>query len=163
MKYQSVKSPSHAVYMLRLHIVLVTKYRRKVLTPKILSYAKKAFAGILKSWRRRLIEFGGEKDHVHLLIDIHPALNLSTLINNLKSANSRRIRNDFPDHINKFYRKSVLWHRAHFAGTVGKVALELFDAMSSNRERKKNHESNDQTCPVDPPPGHSPGRGIRKQ
>ena len=116
---------SHAVYLLRLHIVLVTKYRRKVLTPKILSYAEKVFSGILESWRCSLIEFGGEEDHVHLLIDIHPALNLSTLINNLKSASSRRIRNEFPDHIKKFYSKPVFWHRAHFAGTVGKVTLEM--------------------------------------
>jgi putative transposase len=124
MKSQPVKSLSHAVYLLRLHIVLVTKYRRKVLTPKILSYAEKVFSGILESWRCRLIEFGGEEDHVHLLIDIHPALNISTLINNLKSASSRRIRNEFPDHIKRFYWKPVFWHRAYFAGTVGKVTLE---------------------------------------
>jgi putative transposase len=82
------------------------------------------FSGILESWRCSLIEFGGEEDHVHLLIDIHPALNLSTLINNLKSASSRRIRNAFPDHIKRFYWKPVFWHRAYFAGTVGKVTLE---------------------------------------
>src|SRR5512135_3629598 len=64
MKYQPVKSLSHAVYLLRMHIVLVTKYRRKVLTPKILSYAEKTFSGILGSWRCSLIEFGGEEDHV---------------------------------------------------------------------------------------------------
>ena len=124
MKYQPVKSLSHAVYLLRLHIVLVTKYRRKVLTLKILSYAEKTLSGILKSWRCSLIEFGGEEDHVHLLIDIHPALNLSTLINNLKSASSKRIRNKFPDHIKRSYWKPVFWHRAYLAGTVGKVTLE---------------------------------------
>ncbi len=125
MKYQPVKSLSHAVYLLRLHVVLVTKYRRKVLTPKILSYAEKTFSAILKSWRCHLIEFGGEEDYVHLLIDIHPALNISTLINNLKSASSRRIRNEFPDHIKRFYGKPVFWHRAYFAGTVGNVTLKM--------------------------------------
>jgi REP element-mobilizing transposase RayT len=83
------------------------------------------FSGILGSWRCSLIEFGGEEDHVHLLIDIHPALKLSALINNLKSASSRRIRNAFPDHIKRFYWKPVFWHRAYFAGTAGKVTLEM--------------------------------------
>ena len=64
------------------------------------------------------------KNGAVLYRDIHPALNLSTLINNLKSASSRRIRNAFPDHIKKFYSKPVFWHRAYFAGTVGKVTLE---------------------------------------
>jgi len=137
MKYQPVKSLSHAVYLLRLHIVLVTKYRRKVLTPKVLSYAEKTFPRILKSWRCCLIEFGGEEDHVHLLIDIHPALNISTLINNLKSASSRRIRNEFPDHIKRFYGKPVFWHRAYFAGTVGKVTLEMIRRYVEQQSTKE--------------------------
>ncbi|WP_369825242.1 transposase [Sulfobacillus sp. hq2] len=32
---------------------------------------------------------GGGADHVHLLVGVHPALNISVLINNLKSASSR--------------------------------------------------------------------------
>ena len=86
------KSTSHAVYLIRLHIVFVTKYRCKVFTGKMLNYAKRAFAGILADWRCSLIEFGGEEDHVHNLADIHPAVNISTLINNLKSAGSKRSR-----------------------------------------------------------------------
>jgi putative transposase len=38
------------------------------------------------------LEFGGEEDHVHLLVDIHPALDISVLINNLKTASARRAR-----------------------------------------------------------------------
>ena len=103
-------SASHAVYSLRLHIVLVTKYRRKTLTPEILNALREAFAEILADWRCTLIEFGGEVDHVHLLISIHPALNISILINNLKSASSRRMRNRFAPHLAKFYWKPYFWH-----------------------------------------------------
>jgi REP element-mobilizing transposase RayT len=44
-----------------------------------------------------LIEFGGGSDHIHLLIDIHPALNISVLVNNFKTASARRTRNKFPE------------------------------------------------------------------
>lgn len=37
-----------------------------------------------------LLEFGAGEDHVHLLVSIHPALNISTLMNNLKTATARR-------------------------------------------------------------------------
>ena len=121
---QPNKSMSYAVYLLRLHIVFVTKYRRKVFTKKMLAYAEKAFADILQDWRCSLIEFGGEEDHVHLLADIHPALNISILINNLKSASSKRLRRVFASHIKKFYWKPLFWHRAYYAGSVGKVNLE---------------------------------------
>lgn len=66
----AMMSASHAVYSLRLHIVFVTKYRRKTLAPELLDALREAFAEILTDWRCTLIEFGGEADHVHLLVGI---------------------------------------------------------------------------------------------
>ncbi|MDK2127111.1 IS200/IS605 family transposase, partial [Parachitinimonas caeni] len=113
------KSSSHAVFNLKLHIVLVTKYRKKSLSPELLDYLKDAFSEVLDAWRCELIEFGGEPDHVHMLINIHPALNISILINNLKTASARRARNRFAEHLKQFYWKPLFWHRAYFVSTVG--------------------------------------------
>ena len=66
MNIQLNRSSSHAVYSLKLHIVFVTKYRRKVLSPDLLEYLQSAFGEILSDWRCTLLEFGGEADHVHL-------------------------------------------------------------------------------------------------
>ena len=122
------KSSSHAVYSLKLHVVFVTKYRRKTLSPELLAYLETAFGEILAAWRCKLIEFGGEPDHVHLLIDIHPALDISVLINNLKTASARRARNRFADHLAPFYRKPLFWSRAYFVGSVGGATLETVRA-----------------------------------
>lgn len=54
------RSSSHAVFNIKLHIVFVTKYRRKTLTPEVLDYLKEAFAECLAAWRCKLMEFGGE-------------------------------------------------------------------------------------------------------
>ena len=124
----AIQSSSHAVYNLRLHIVFVTKYRRPCLHAELLTYLREAFAEILSCWRCELIEFGGEADHVHLLVSIHPALNLSTLINNLKTASARRARNRFADHLAAFYWKLAFWHRAYYVGSVGSVSLETVRA-----------------------------------
>jgi putative transposase len=70
------------------------------------------------------LEFGGEADHVHLLAEIHPALNISTLINNLKTASARQDRNRFSDHLKPFYGKPYFWHRAYYVGSVGGATLE---------------------------------------
>ena len=103
--------------------MLVSKYRRKVLISEVRDYLKGVFENILESWRCRLIEFGGEDDHVHLLIEIHPALDISQLVNNIKSASSRRVRGQFADHVAKFYGKPYFWHRAYYVGSVGDVSL----------------------------------------
>jgi len=122
------RSSSHAVFSIRLHIVFVTKYRRKTLTPDLLAYLKEAFADCLQAWRCKLLEFGGEADHVHLLVDIHPALNISTLVNNLKTASARRARARFREHLDRFYWKPLFWHRAYFVGSVGSTSLEIVRA-----------------------------------
>ena len=122
------KSSSHAVFNIKLHVVLVTKYRRKTLTPELLDYLKEAFADCLTAWRCTLVEFGGEPDHVRLLVDIHPALDISVLINNLKTASARRARNRFAEHLAVFYTKPQFWHRAYFVGSVGGATLETVRA-----------------------------------
>lgn len=136
------KSSSHAAYSIKLHVIFVTKYRRKTLTPDLLEYLDMAFGEILTAWRCDLLEFGGESDHVHMLIDIHPALNISTLINNLKTASARRARNRFADHLAPFYRKPTFWHRAYFVSSVGGATLETVKAYvaaqgTQAHERKK--------------------------
>ena len=119
---------SHAVFKIKLHIVFVTKYRRRTLTPEVLDYLKEAFSDCLTAWNCKLVEYGGEPDHVHLLIDIHPALDISVLINNLKTASARRTRNRFAEQIAKFYSKPLFWHRAYFLGSVGGATLETVRA-----------------------------------
>jgi putative transposase len=135
------KSSSHAVFNLKLHIIFVTKYRRKTLSPDLRAYLETAFAEVLSAWRCTLLEFGGEPDHVHLLVDIHPALDISVLINNLKTASARRARNRFAEHLAPFYTKPLFWHRAYFVGSVGGATLETVrayvDAQGSEEHARK--------------------------
>ena len=135
------RSSSHAVFNIKLHIVFVTKYRRKTLTPELLDYLRQAFADCLAAWRCTLVEFDGEPDHVHLLVDIHPALDISILINNLKTASARRARNRFAEHLAAFYKKPLFWHRAYFVGSVGGATLETVrayvDAQGTEEHARK--------------------------
>ena len=72
-------------------------------------------------------------DHVHLLIDVHPALNISTLINNLKTASSRRAGSRFAAHLANFYTKPAFWHRAYFVSSVGGVTLDVVKQYVANQ------------------------------
>lgn len=130
------KSSSHAVYLIRLHIVFVTKYRRKCINEEIGNDLKDAFSGVLDGWRCNLIEFSFEEDHAHLLIDIHPALDISALINNLKSATSKRIRGKHWNYLRLFFSKPVFWNRAYFVSSVGGATLETVKAYVASQRRE---------------------------
>ncbi|WP_156437341.1 transposase [Burkholderia sp. RF2-non_BP3] len=56
------------------------------------------------------------------------ALDISVLINNLKTASARRTRNQFAGHLAPFYRRPLFWNRAYFVGSVGGATLETVRA-----------------------------------
>ena len=119
-----MNSSAHAAFELQYHLVLVTKYRHKVLTAEMLEHLRQHFEELLLSWRCRLIEFGGEPDHVHLLFEANPALSLSGLVNNLKTASARKLKKPFATYLRKFYWKPGFWSRAYYVGSVGNTSLE---------------------------------------
>lgn len=128
-----------------------------MLTDPIRRHLKQALAGILADWRCQLLEFAGQDDHVHLLIEIHPALNISILVNNLKSASSRRVRNKFARHIARFYGKPYFWNRAYYVGSVGDVTPETIMRYVEQQGTKELHPKPKDTA--FPLPGLTPSRG----
>jgi putative transposase len=104
--------------------VLVTKYRRQVITGDILRRLNEIFQSTCTKWRCTLKEFNGEADHVHLVISFPPDVQVSTLVGNLKTVSSRLIRKEFADWISRFYRKPVFWSGAYFVASCGGVTLE---------------------------------------
>lgn len=127
------KSGSHVIYSIKLHIIFVTKYRRKVLNKEMLNSLELYISNILGSYNSSLVEFGGESDHIHFIADINPNVNISVLVNNLKTATSRRINARFEEHLSKFYRKKILWHRSYFVASVGGVTLETLKKYVENQ------------------------------
>jgi len=109
---------------MKYHLVFVTKYRRKALSEAMRDRAQAIITDLLQAWRCEMIEFGGEEDHIHMLFAAHPALDMSKIVNNLKTVSSRRLRSEFADELRKFYWKPVLWHGAYYIGTVGGATLE---------------------------------------
>ncbi len=118
------KSRSHCVYSLNAHLVFVTKYRKKVVNAEILSELKSILTRLLIANGSELVEFGGEPDHVHLLISYPPTVTLSKLINNLKAVSSKLIRKQYQEHVNKFYWKPVFWTSAYCVVSAGGAPLD---------------------------------------
>jgi putative transposase len=75
----------------------VTKYRRKVFGELHLARINKGVAEICGDFGAELKKCNGEADHVHMLIEYPPTVQLSKLVNSLKVVTSRRLRNEFLD------------------------------------------------------------------
>ncbi|BAU10346.1 transposase IS200-family protein [Leptolyngbya sp. NIES-3755] len=124
MAKQEYRSGAHCIYSIQLHSYFVCKYRRKALTPEMISRVREVIEFICHKRNCILLEFGGEADHVHLLIDLHPDNNISAFFGSLKSATSRILRSEFPDKVNKFYRTGF-WGRQKYYRSAGGAPLNV--------------------------------------
>ena len=127
-------SGSHVVFSLHLHIVFVTKYRRKVLTQQIFQDMKQVFERVLSANKSKLSDCNGEADHVHLRVDLHPDNNISDLIAFLKSASSKILREKYRPEIDQYYwGKAKLWHDSKCIVSCGGAPLEAVKKYIQNQ------------------------------
>lgn len=129
------KSHYNCVYKLTYDLVLVTKYRKKCFTNEILDRLEIITRDLCEKWDVELIEFNGEADHVHLLLEMHPNIMPSKFINNLKTVTSRLTRKEFAKHLDQSYSKPVLWTRAYCLLTTGGATIDTIRQYVEKQER----------------------------
>lgn len=113
------------VFQMHVHLVFVTKYRRKAFTKAILQELKTIFSNICGDFNAQLIEFDGEEDHVHLLVNYPPTIAISKLVNSLKGVSSTLLRKKKHPTIEKALWGNHLWSPSYFAGSCGGAPLEI--------------------------------------
>ncbi len=132
-----VRRSSHAVYCIHLHVVLVTKYRRKVITSEILQRLEQLISKLCQEQKNILVEFNGESDHVHLLVNLSPDNHIAEFVKIIKSTSSRLIRKEFAEHVNKFYGKPVFWSNSYFVNSSGGVSLDVLKKYIKQQDTPK--------------------------
>jgi putative transposase len=129
----SLRTGRHCVFSMHVHLVFVTKYRRKIFSKKTLKRLSEIFSSVCDDFEATLEGFDGEVDHVHLLILYPPKVSVSKLVNSLKGVSSRRLRQEFPE-IEKYYWKGQFWSPSYFAGSCGGAPLEVIQKYIENQE-----------------------------
>ncbi|MQY22916.1 hypothetical protein NRB20_60400 [Nocardia sp. RB20] len=90
--------------MLHAHLVFVTKYRHRVFSDQHLTRMEQIMRDVCADFECELIEFNGEANHVHLLVNFPPKVALSRLVNSLKGVSSRRMRQEFPELVRHYWQ-----------------------------------------------------------
>jgi putative transposase len=111
--------------MMHVHLVFVTKYRRGVFTKEIIDDMRPMFASVCADFEAELVEFDGEDDHVHLLVNYPPKVAISKLVNSLKGVSSFLIlKKDYPS-IKKKLWGGALWSPSYFAASCGGAPIAI--------------------------------------
>lgn len=123
----------HSVSRLVVHLVFVTRYRKKILEARHLSTMEATCLRVAEKMGFQILEFNGETDHVHLLIEYPPALSASNLVNQLKGVSSRILRKDF----NLRIQGEHLWSASYFASSAGGATIETLRQYIKEQDHPK--------------------------
>jgi putative transposase len=116
---------SHCVFLMHVHLVFVTKHLRGVFTAQVLHDLRNIFTSVCSDFESQLMEFDGEDDHVHLLVNYPPKITVAALVNSLKGVSSRLLRlKNYPSIRRMLWDKS-LWSPSSFAGSSGGAPIAV--------------------------------------
>ena len=115
---------NHSVFSLNYHLVLVVKYRKKVIDDKISNRLKVIFEYIAPKYNIILEEWNHDQDHIHLLFRANPNTEISKFINAYKSASSRLIKKEFQELRKKLW-KEYFWSRSFCLITNGGAPIDV--------------------------------------
>lgn len=121
---QEIRTGRHCIFNMHVHLVFVAKYRRDVFSKEMLLTMQEVFGRVCVDFEAELVEFDGEHDHVHLLVNYPPKVAISSLVNSLKGASSRILRKKHPEIRNKLWG-NALWSPSYFASSCGGVPIDI--------------------------------------
>lgn len=131
-----MRTMNHAAFEIYYHITFQVKYRHKCITLDMLTRMESIFRDTLIKWRSNLVSFSGEVDHIHMIIETHPSLNLSQLIANLKTVSSRYLRKEYAEHLSKYFWKPYFWSKSYGIKSISRGAdLDKIIEYVQNQEK----------------------------
>lgn len=114
------KKQAHAVYYAQYHIVISTKYRRKVLKAGMGDYLKRKVLQVSKFQPEiEILEVNTDLDHIHLLVSIPPKFSVSEVVKMIKAHTGTAMRKKFPFLDKVYWGINGIWSIGYFVSTVG--------------------------------------------
>ncbi|EHL06011.1 transposase-like protein [Desulfitobacterium hafniense DP7] len=127
---------NHSVFLLTYHLIMVVKYRRKVIDDTIALRIREIGESIGKNYHITFLEYNHDRDHIHIVFKAHPNSELSKYINAYKSASSRLIKKEF-SHLRHQLWKEYFWSQSYCMVTTGGAPLDILKKYIESQGEKR--------------------------
>lgn len=118
------KRTKHSVYNLNYHVVLVTKYRHKVLVGAIETFVKERLQIICNRYGWEIMAQEVMPEHIHIFVSAPPKFAPLTIAATLKSILAVDVFTTFPRLKQQRFWGSGLWSDGCYYGSAGSVTTE---------------------------------------
>ena len=122
-------------YDLKVHLIWVPKYRKRVLTGAVAERVGDVLRQISMEHEVHIISGKVSSDHVHMFLSYRPQLALSKLVQYLKAGSSRIMLQEFPRLRKQFWGRH-LWARGYMAISSGNITDDIVQKYIDEQERE---------------------------
>ena len=122
-------------YNLKIHIVLVTKYRKQLLTGSIVDDVKRKFYDIC-AFRGYdiIIAMEADKDHIHCLISYNAVDRVCDIVKVIKQETTYYSWQKYPNLLSKqYWKKKTFWSDGYFVCSIGEVSSVTIQKYIGNQ------------------------------
>ena len=113
------------IFKNNVHLVFVTKYRRGVFTKEMLERLRSVIDETCEQMDCEMLEFGGEDDHIHIMVAVHPKVAISNLVSKLKGKSSYLLRREHWDRIKTMLWGKHFWSPSYCVVSCGGASLNI--------------------------------------
>ena len=146
---------AHTKHDLKVHLVWIPKYRKKVLTGEVALRVRDLIRQIALEHELAIVSGKVASDHIHVLVAYRPHVDVSTIAQWLKGISSRILLQEFA-HLRKAFWGRHLWARGYLAVSTGNVTDEMVQAYIAEQEGEPVHD--DSRFVIDNPTKLPPSR-----
>ena len=125
----------HSKYSIRLHIIFVTKYRKKLFSfGKCSDDVKQFMYDVAKKYGYVIIQMETNKDHVHILLEYSSRVSVSDIVRQLKQYSTYQMWKHHEAYLSKqYWKRQILWSDGYFACSIGQVSQEIIERYIKNQ------------------------------
>lgn len=106
--------------IVKYHLVIVTKYRRKIFNKGVFVYLETKLAEITDYYPQiKFRKINHDEDHLHLLISVPPTMAFGKAVGIIKTNTARGIKKKFPFIKKIYWGTDSIWSEGYFVTTVG--------------------------------------------
>ncbi len=139
---------AHTKTDLKVHLVWIPKYRKRVLTGDVAVRARDILRQVALEHDLEIITGKVSIDHVHMFISYRPSQDISKIVQWLKGISSRVLLQEFP-HLRKKFWGRHFWARGYLAVSSGTITDEVIQAYIEEQEGEPIVD--DSRFQIDPP------------
>ena len=124
-------------YSLKVHIVLVAKYRKQLLQGSIADDVKQKILDIANTRGYEIIAMETDKDHIHFLLSYDATDRVCDIVKIVKQETTYYLWQKYNSVLSKqYWKKKIFWSDGYFACSIGEVSSATIQNILRVRDNR---------------------------